>query len=215
MYSKHKDADPKDTVQRIKEILGQMGIEPSVKLLKNTNGIYSAFLADRKHGWHVNGKGTSEEYCMASAYGEAMERLQAYFMYDCLDESESEPENAFRIYPDEKIYKTIQCKNDYPVIYENLRSVYALEQKKESGEIQDDELDKFLCSYFMQETVLTPYYSLLEDKVTYLPEQMISALCGSNGLSAGNTPCEALNQGISELLERHVKEQIFKNGIIL
>lgn len=212
MYSKHKDALPEQTIEKIQNILHELEIEPTVKLLKNTNDIYSAFLVDKKHGWHVNGKGTSEKYCMASAYGESMERLQAYFIYDRLDNQNPEPGDEFMIYPDEKISDTSHCKTDYPIIYEELRDVYALEQNRNTEEITDDELDDFLSKYFTKSTISVPYYGLLEDEIVYLPEQMVSALCGSNGLAAGNTPCEALNQGISEILERHVKELIFKKG---
>lgn len=212
MYSKHKDTKPSDTIARIEGIFHELQMKPSFRLLKNTNGVFSAFLFDSRHGWHVNGKGTSEEYCKASAYGEAMERLQAYFVYDRLRDDPPAPGDGFIMYPDEKYFQTGDCKSSFPFVYEELRAAYALEQKRETEDVSDGELDAFLRAYFMEKAVLAPYYGLHEDEVVYLPEQMVSALCGSNGLCAGNTPCEALNQGIAEILERHVKEEIFRSG---
>lgn len=207
MYSKHKDALPEQTIARIRGILEEMELHPTVRLLKNGDRIYSSSLLDQEHGWSVNGKGTSEEYCMASAYGEAMERLQAYFIYDNRGD-----EGEFRLYPDEKLSDTRNCKREYPVIFEELRLAYALEKKCSPKEITDEELDEFLRGYFTENIVCVPYYGLEEEELVYLPEQMVSSLCGSNGLAAGNTPYEALNQGIAEILERHVKDIIYQKG---
>ena len=80
MYSKHKDAPPAVTIEKVRNILDELGIKPKLRILKNTDGIYSVQLFDSEGSWSVNGKGTSEEYCMASAYGECMERLQAYYI---------------------------------------------------------------------------------------------------------------------------------------
>ena len=212
MDLKHKDAPPQQTIERIREILKSVGTEPTLRLLKNTDNIYSASLYDTACGWRVNGKGTSEEYCIASAYGEAMERLQAYFIYERSDKNDPAAADDFLMYPDEQKCETSRVKQDYPFIYEDLRTMFAMECGCRTDEVSEKELDEFLSVYFRDTTVTVPYYSVLEQKVVYLPEQMISATCGSNGLAAGNTPAEALNQGISEILERHVKELIYTKG---
>lgn len=212
MYSKHKDARPEDTIARIQGILKELGIEPTVSILQNGSGIYSAAMDDKVHGWHVNGKGTTQAYCLASAYGEAMERLQAYHFYERLEDGEAEENDRFRIYPDEQLFETACCKEAYPEIWRALREAYALDQGIKADQVGEEELDSFVRRYFSDTAVTLPYYSVWEEKVVHLPELMISALCGSNGLCAGNTPCEALNQGIAEILERHVKELIFRKG---
>ena len=212
MDLKHKDAPPQQTIERIREILKSVGTEPTLRLLKNTDNIYSASLYDTACGWRVNGKGTSEAYCIASAYGEAMERLQAYFIYERSDKNDTAAADDFLMYPDEQKCETARVKQDYPFIYEDLRTMFAMECGCRTDEVSEKELDEFLSVYFRDTTVTVPYYSVSEQKVVYLPEQMISATCGSNGLAAGNTPAEALNQGISEILERHVKELIYTKG---
>ena len=212
MYSKHKDARPEDTIARIQGILKDLGMEPTVSVMQSGSGIYSAYMEDKRHGWHVNGKGTTQAYCLASAYGEAMERLQAYHYYERLEDDDAAQGDDFRISPDEQRFETARCKEAYPEIFSALRHAYALDQGMETEQVDEAALTGFLCRYFSDTTVTLPYYSVWEERVVHLPELMISALCGSNGLCAGNTPCEAINQGISEILERHVKELIFRRG---
>ena len=212
MYSKHKDALPEEMIARIQGILGELGMEPTVSIMHNGSGIYSAHMEDKLHGWHVNGKGTTQAYCLASAYGEAMERLQAYHFYGRTADGRADGADDFRFSPDEKPFETARCREAYPEIYRSLRMAYALDQGIAAEAVSEEKLDGFLCRYCSDTTVTLPYYSVWEEKVVHLPELMISALCGSNGLCAGNTPCEALNQGIAEILERHVKELIFRHG---
>lgn len=211
MYSKHKDALPEDTIRRIQNIFRELDINPSISVLQNAGGIYSAIMEDKGIGWHVNGKGTTKEYCLASAYAEAMERLQAYHFYERLEEGESR-NDCFCIFPDEILLDTVHCTDTCPEIRRALTEAYAQDQGIAVSDVKETELNDFVCRYFSDTTVMLPYYSVWEDEVVYLPELIISALCGSNGLCAGNTPYEALNQGMAEILERHVKELIFREG---
>ena len=48
-----------------------------------------------------------------------------------------------------------------------------------------------------------PYYNVTDKKVEYLPLEFIIASCGSNGMCAGNSPEEAIIQGICEIFERY------------
>ena len=212
MYSKHKDAPPAATIEKARKILDDLGIKPKLRMLKNTDGIYSAQLFDSEGSWSVNGKGTSEEYCMASAYGECMERLQAYYIYEPVDEK-SRKEDGFRLFPDEGQSRTSQCRECYPYFYEELLRMYALEFGIEPSDVDEKEFTDFINIYFTDTVVTAPYFNIKTGEVEMLPEAMISTLCGSNGLCAGNTPHEALNQGIAEILERHVKDIVFREKL--
>ena len=211
MYSKHKDAAPAATIERVRRILDDLGIKSKLRMLKNTDGIYSAQLFDTDHNWSVNGKGTSEEYCMASAYGECMERLQAYYIYELADGQSKKDD--FRLFPDEGQIHTPDCKELYPYLYGELLRMYALESKIDPSDVDEKEFQDFLNIYFTDTVVTVPYFNVKTGEVEMLPEAMISTLCGSNGLCAGNTPHEALNQGIAEILERYVKDIIFREKL--
>ena len=212
MYSKHKDAPPAVTIEKVRNILDELGIKPKLRILKNTDGIYSVQLFDSEGSWSVNGKGTSEEYCMASAYGECMERLQAYYIYESPDDK-SLKEDGFRLFPDEGQCRTAECRELYPYFYGELLSMYALEFGIEPSDVDEKEFADFINIYFKETVVTVPYFNIKTGKIEMLPEAMISTLCGSNGLCAGNTPHEALNQGIAEILERHVKDIVFSEKL--
>lgn len=47
-----------------------------------------------------------------------------------------------------------------------------------------------------------PFYSVTEDKLVYVPKQLLMPLFSSTGNCAGNTAQEAIVQGISEIVER-------------
>ncbi len=63
-----------------------------------------------------------------------------------------------------------------------------------------------------------PFYSIKNKKLVYMPVFRLRKLHLTNGTCAGNTPYEALVQGLSEILERHsilrhVKEKIIPFSI--
>ena len=101
-YSKHKDDLPKNTKKKISNILNDMGISFHIKTTKRMDGIYSSVFEDINYGWVTCGKGTTKEYCEASALGEAIEHLSNGFAYDSsvLKKSSIEAYN-FMKYPDE------------------------------------------------------------------------------------------------------------------
>ena len=48
-----------------------------------------------------------------------------------------------------------------------------------------------------------------------MPDKLFNYLYGSNGMCAGNSPEEALIEGLSEILERHVAIKILKERLVL
>ena len=78
-YSRYKDCDPVQTVERIRSILDEFGIETEVMWVDN--GMSTTFCnrimakgMGRDMG--TNGKGSTREYALASGYAEFMERLE-------------------------------------------------------------------------------------------------------------------------------------------
>jgi len=58
-----------------------------------------------------------------------------------------------------------------------------------------------------------PYFNITENSIYYIPAIMLIGRYGSNGMCAGNTVEEALVQGISEVIERHVNFKIIDEEI--
>ena len=171
-----------------------------------------------------NGKGLTARYALASAYGEIMERLQNNVLFPlrqlkfatkkflianpALDGFRERLEREdllldFHYGPDE-VYLDI-CS-----LVENCSDVLAAMLRTDDPDRQRDYLHKA----FGQETVgCLPYYSAIQNQVRLLPIKLIWNKCGTNGMCAGNTPEEALIQGISEVFERYVIRSIYLRQI--
>ncbi|MDT8899915.1 YcaO-like family protein [Anaeroselena agilis] len=61
---------------------------------------------------------------------------------------------------------------------------------------------------------VVPYCNLNTGNLSYLPVKMVAKMYMSNGMCAGNTPEEALVQGIAELFERHVNQRIVREKLV-
>ena len=80
MFAKGKEKKPQETVQNIKRILEKLDIELNEIGYECMNGLSSVQLYDPMCNWRVWGKGTNPEWALASAYGEAVERLSNFPM---------------------------------------------------------------------------------------------------------------------------------------
>lgn len=62
--------------------------------------------------------------------------------------------------------------------------------------------------------ITLPYVNLGNNCISHIPIKMVSKMYMSNGMCAGNTPEEALVQGISEILERIVNKQVIRDKVV-
>jgi len=212
-YSKYKDATPEATVERIKGIYKQrLGLELELKVAKRIDGIFSATLTDKSAMWNTCGKGTTEAFCSASAYGESVEHLCNYFAYEIANlANESERAYGFEKYPDEQIKDLSEIKNELPDMLHDMREAYGLVSGKKTSDEALIELWKKMLR--RNDVPFVPYYSVKEKKYRLVPENMIFYLCGSNGGGAGNTPEEAIGHACDEIMERYVKYDIYMKGL--
>lgn len=191
-----KDCPPEQSVARFRGILESLGVSFREEISSPVPGAYRARLTDPLHGISTNGKGSAREYCRASAYGEAMERLQSLtYAYDpsCLSRRAQEY-LGFTVANDEQLYPLERVR-----ACESVHADFVRAYRGDGG---------FLERYLGPETPFVPYVDLKNGAAELLPERLISLMCGTNGLCAGNTPEEALCQGISEVLERCAKFSI-------
>ena len=95
-YNKYKDEVPSKTIENIKNIYNDLQIEYRITTASNVSGIYSAVFKDLHANWCTCGKGTNDEFCIASAMGESIEHLCNRFAYDMTSIS-AEAENIIDI----------------------------------------------------------------------------------------------------------------------
>lgn len=198
LYSILKDDEPKNTVEKIKKILKTLNInlEENFYVDNDCNAPISLRL-NIKNNWHLgtNGKGTSKENALASAYAEFIERLQNLFLFDDYND-------VVYLVPDKtKVEKTVNFDNENLEKYFNKKLLIHKKLKKNNE--------------FYDENYLFPFFSIKEQKNYNIPYNILVRTKGSNGMAAGNTMEEALVQGLSEVCERYALKKIIEGELLL
>lgn len=207
MYSKHKDSLPSDTVNEIKKIYESIDLNMEYDMEMHIEGAYSAHIYDVKGRWATAGKGTTQEYCLASAYGESIEHICNHFAFDISTVNKDAKQYLdFYRYPDEQLLFIKDVATISPLVYKDMINAYQLiDNKPENLEVITHIWEEiFDC----EKTPFIPYYSVREKKSVLLPDAILSKMCGSNGGGSGNTPHEALGHALDEVIERYVKYKI-------
>ncbi len=218
----YKDDSPVHTINRVRSILNEIGIFVSEHFVKNGN-FYACRIVIANEGLSqycigTNGKGITLEYAFASAYAEFLERLQNGILI---------PETFFfsKHYHSEGVFKKQLLKDDNEIncvygqdeivceidriVAENfdvLGKLFCVEDKVEMLEFFVNELgySKDFC---------VPYYCMDSGTIRYFPMNLLLQSTSSTGMCAGNTPEEAIVQGLSEILERYATAEIYWNNI--
>ncbi len=207
---KYKDDYPQQTIYQIRTILSELNLMVIETDWRQSAECYSVSIQIPEADITANGKGTSYEYALASAYGELMERLQnqAYFHLNIDLSPQALSYRNFFYAPDEKKMTCAEllAGGEWMRIQQNLAS---------------GKIDKALLAKWQQisyekidaEFIAVPYINIGSKQVSYIPVKMAAKMYMSNGMCAGNTAEEALVQGISETLERYVNVKVITDKI--
>lgn len=208
--SEYKDLSADKTIQKAKAILSKMNINMIEDSIICTQGLYSMRLICPELNWHTNGKGLTMELCRASAYGEAIERIQNLQFCRTLAEKllDNQDKTVFCNFPDETEMSYEQILEKYPFIKQDMINSYI----ESDGKVPCDKELKSVWTSFNESEIFRciPFYDIDNDTITPLPYDIIQRLVRSNGMAAGNTEEEALCQSISEILERYSQEMIYR-----
>ena len=190
--SRYKEDSPLVTVERVKKILDCLGVKTEVMWFNNGYGDFSCRLRivnDRLRCFDIgtNGKGMSREYALASAYGEFMERIQNKAMF----------REGLK-------YATSYYLDDMHGSFSN--------------NIRDNGLALDFLYYpdeFLKDdgVIYSPFLNLMTHRTEEFPIGYYRSVCGSTGMSAGNTIEEAICQALNEIVERYILCKIFSSGI--
>ncbi len=213
-YSKKKEVQPLDTISKIKNTLRNIGLETKVSFLGGTpdsnmdKPVYSCRVYVDNPFVGQNGKGTTPDYTRASGYAELIERFQNWCVF-----SEKFP------LPDEVDVPLAEFINQNPDCVNQNFFTYlynGLTNSTDSSSVTIEDKIKLLYDYLDMPDVkgfnCVKFYSVSDKKSVYLPYNPITRI--TNGMCAGNTPVEALVQGLSEVLERYVAQEIHVNSYI-
>lgn len=208
-----KETTPEKTVEKLKEILKELDI-PIVEQWQEASCVdtYSLRIEIENTDVGTNGKGMTREYALASAYAEFFERFQNGLLCNSMSLNK-DSKHTFEVSPDEKILTSEEIVKENNALIEfyfkdrGMQDASIAEKAKAFNEANRVEYmlnnrdDGYLC---------LPFYNVKTGKIDYLPKILYQKYYGSNGMSAGNTPEEAIVQGLSEIFERVVQKRSFK-----
>lgn len=204
---RYKEKSPDKTVKQIKKILKENGIQVEENWLRKSSvGTYSLRLCIKGTNIGQNGKGMTKEFARASAYAEFMERYQNGMLVFRTEKKTKE--FPFVYSADEKelrVEEIVKQEDSF------IKEIY--QNNEETGKGKQEILEEILGKD--SKVITLPFYSVKDGKVVYIPNVLSCHLCGTNGMCAGNSPEEAIIEGISEILERYVSMQIIYQKVAL
>ncbi len=203
-----KDEKPMKTVERIRRILRDNGLEPEENWLET--GVpycYAIRIEIRNITFGANGKGLTKEFALASAYGELMERLQmgAVTRYDLQKDGSYTINNSSNL----EAIPAARLLEQNGRWYES----YAWKLYQYTGESINPEAILKPLTDAAGHVQCMPFFNLSTQSKAYLPDELRRQIYTTNGCAAGNTPEEAIVQAISEIVERHYQLRILTEEI--
>lgn len=209
-----KDAPAEETLARFKKLALALKLDLVEKdYLNPLPNLHSVHLEEASCP-HIysNGKGSSYEAALCSAYGEIFERLATFNVFNEFYLGSEIANEPFVYCQDEKWFPlNEEGETDIPddLLNETLRSFYL------RGDLKLESLVDLGSAAFSRGVCALPFENVATQEKVYFPVNLLENIYGSNGMSAGNTEPEALVQALSEILERYVKKQVISQGISL
>lgn len=221
-YDRKKESDPLKTVENARSILFKHNVFTTEIWKNNGNEAksYSLQLLAPELGLSTNGKGVTRRYALASAYGEFMERLQNMILLPVDRFSPEEKESCgFCYFPDEEIHSVEEIADATdPLSKSVFREFY---KGRFLFDIEKDKRLTVVHAYLEsmknanpEKQITWPFYSVKNHTTVNVWQRFVAYLQGSNGMCAGNTPEEAIVQGMSEIFERYANQEIMLSNLV-
>ncbi|MDR0661089.1 MAG: YcaO-like family protein [Prevotellaceae bacterium] len=209
----YKEALPKKTIRKVLNVLEEIDL---LALPINWGNPYHEIYSVRVEAvnddgkFAANGKGRTQIFALASAYAELVERIQNQLISGAAGFSkvllnEINHRTGFYYYPDEKPMPRNDFENLPKELLEDICS-------SKSQQV----IDKFTDYIYSRNHIVenggitsVPFYDIQNDKITYLPYNLLLSLTGSNGMASGNTISEATYQSLCEIYERKAASTIY------
>lgn len=220
--NKGKECKPYETINKIKSILKQLNISVSEYWKNPLKEFYWVHLKIDGTNLYSNGKGETEEYALASGYGELMERLQTFalFRFHYQFTEKEKGASGFIYAPDERnirLNDILKEPKKYNSLFwkegENYEEKLNILKGWSQIEKQQFGVDDFNEPLETDLICTVPFINMFTRERAYFPVKPLDLMYGSNGMCAGNTPMEAILQGLSEIIERNVNKRIILEKI--
>jgi len=209
-----KDSTLEDTIIKMSGYLESLGIKIEISSWRNTvPNVWSVNICDADSPMcFSNGKGSTKEAALCSALGEYLERLSNNYFYNDYYLGQEISKSQFVHYKNEKWFKPGENDSLPEGLMDNLLlSTYSSEDEPLMAshliDTNSGDISRGVCAI--------PFVRQSDNKLTYIPVNLIGNLFVSNGMSAGNSLHEARVQCLSEIFERAVKNKIITEQITL
>ncbi|MBS1211122.1 MAG: hypothetical protein H6R19_3520 [Proteobacteria bacterium] len=208
-----KDASLEASIATLQDKLAAIGFKTEEhSWLNPVDNVWSVHLRDADCPLiYTNGKGASQLAARASALGEFFERLSCNYFWSHYYLGEANAQATFAHYPQEKWF-ALDGEWEWPedLLTPELQAFY-----NPGEEIDAETLVELNTGNLARGICTLPYIRQRDGQTVYVPINVIANLYVSNGMAAGNTPAEARTQALSEILERHVKFKVIREGLCL
>ena len=212
-----KDVSLEQALKAARERLASSGFD--IELVSSKNPVENCWSVHLRLAncapIYTNGKGGSKLASEASAIYEFFERMSTNLFF--ADYYLGPREDSFVFYPNEKWFPIddtahipVAHPDGTPLLSESLLSFY-----NPDGELTADLLQEHNCDGENRGIAALPFGQLDSNETVYFPVSILNNLYLSNGMSAGSTSSECRSQGLSEVIERYVKNRIISEGICL
>ncbi|MDD3213378.1 MAG: YcaO-like family protein [Eubacteriales bacterium] len=222
----YKTLPPLETINHAREILNQCDLftlEQHYRFSATGVACCRVWLGDEDVAElqvGTNGKGMNARYALASAYGELLERLQngALFpmrqrRFAMQEPVATTPERFRRTMAEQGAELLFQFAPDERWLTPAEAAEACGDVVAEMFGIAERDVPELLARVVEGEkTPCVPFYSVAEKRTRLLPMELLWSVCGTNGMCAGNTPREALIQGVSEILERYAIRLLYEEN---
>ncbi len=213
-----KDAPVEQTLERIMEIFEQYSLSCSV--IAESHPLPFCWshhiVLDGFSQFSANGKGTTRKASLASGFAEMVERfITGAFFAECALARKGCP---FYFHPRERYIavgnpqQPISRQKGVQFLTPELLQFYDPDKELLAAHLMD-------CNYDDEERgiISLPFTSLAEEggEDVYFPVALLENLYTTNGMAAGNSRWECMNQAICEIFERHVKYSVIAEGMAL
>lgn len=217
-----KDAALEDTLSRFKQVAQELKLDlVEEQWLNPLPDLWSVHLSIANcPAIYSNGKGSTHDAALCSAYGEIFERLATHMSFSDFYLGQTNADAKFVHFSDEKWTEIIDSEEDEEgiegcpipndILNVKLRKLYG-----NKGALTLENLVDIQSCSFERGVCSIPFTNARNGEVVYFPVNLLDNLYASNGMSAGNSEYEALVQGLSEIIERYVKAKIIREGLSL
>lgn len=211
-YIPGKDQALEVSIERLGGVLRALGFNmEEARWLNPAPHVWSVHIRDRDCAQvFSNGKGTTANAALASAYGEVIERISTRYLWADFMLDAAYKEFGFVHQTNEKWFPVDTDRWPAGLLDEHWLQRYIIPQEVTPSQLTDlngGGTGLGLCAL--------PYVRQSDNETVYIPMNMIANLFVSNGMSAGNNREEAIVQSLSELYERAIKEHIISEAISL